>query len=193
MSVKSLKTGTRTFSMLAGNVPEHHVLLAETTVGAGGAASVTFSSIPGTYEHLQIRGIVRVTTGTAGFNDLYFRFNSDSGSNYARHSLVGGGGSAVSDGTASIIYGRAARNTVQRSGNTASCFGAFIFDVLDYSSTSKNKTIRSLAGGEEGASGSVSLTSSLWASTNAITSVTFTDESGLTFAQYSTFSLYGVK
>ena len=45
-----------------------------TTVGAGGSSSITFSSIPATYTHLQIRGIA---SNTANVNEGYrFRFNS---------------------------------------------------------------------------------------------------------------------
>ena len=32
--------------------------IATVTVGGGGAASIEFTSIPGTYQHLQIRGII---------------------------------------------------------------------------------------------------------------------------------------
>jgi len=53
------------------------------TVGAGGTATVTFSSIPATYTHLQIRGIARASADT----QLDVTLNSDTGSNYSYHTL----------------------------------------------------------------------------------------------------------
>jgi len=50
-------------------------------VGSGGSATISFTSIPSTYKHLQIRGIARNTSGS-GFNKMNIRFNSDSGSVY---------------------------------------------------------------------------------------------------------------
>lgn len=57
-----MSTVTRYTDMLAGNSfwnpwspSTDYDSIATTTVGAGGAASITFSSIPSTYQHLQIR------------------------------------------------------------------------------------------------------------------------------------------
>ena len=65
-----------------------------TTVGAGGASSVTFNTIPSTYKHLQIRLISKSTNSAYGGGDgdwLGMRFNGDSGNNYARHYIQGNG------------------------------------------------------------------------------------------------------
>lgn len=181
MSVKSLKTGTRSVSLLAGNVPEHHVLIAESTVGAGGAASVTFSNIPADYQHLQIRGISAGDTG-------YIRFNSDSGSNYARHFLMGDGTSATSGNSTSQTS-----MAIWPGGTTSPIFSAAILDVLDYASTAKNKTVRILRGTDANGSGSVLLMSGLWMNNTTAVSSIVISATTTTFSQNSTFQLYGVK
>jgi hypothetical protein len=75
--------------------------------------------------------------------------------------------------------------------NTASVFGGFVIDILDYGSVVKNKTIRTLEGYDANGSGYVTFTSGLWMnSSSAITSIKMT---GTTMQQYSTVSLFGVK
>ena len=72
------------------------------TVGSGGAADVTFSSIPATYKHLQIRGISR--NSGSGISIGRVRFNSDTGTNYARHTLEGDGSSAGAFGSGTTSF-----------------------------------------------------------------------------------------
>jgi len=178
-------------SAISGNlsVPSYDSI-ATTTVGSGGAASITFSSIPATYTHLQIRGITRPTeTGTSGSAYVYLRVNSDSGSNYSRHFLYGEGTVGVQAG-ASQTEIRAAFE--MRDGFTANCFAALIVDVLDYANTNKYKTVRTLSGFDTNGLGYIALGSGLWMNTNATTSLTFTPEVG-NFKEYSTLALYGIK
>lgn len=194
MSVKSLRTGTRSISLLAGNVPEHHVLLAETTVGAGGAASVTFSNIPADYQHLQIRGIAK-NTESSGVNNAWMRLNSDSATNYFHHGLYGDGASAASS---NAVNSQSQMSLgIWATSNAAGATNMFtgnIVDILDYASTSKFKTVRTLFGGDiNGSGGYVGLTSGLWRSTSAVTSVTLLNGGSATFTQYTTFALYGIK
>ena len=61
-------------------------------VGSAGASTVTFSSIPADYTHLQIRGILRNTAATASSLDLFMNFNGDTGTNYRAYKQVGGEG-----------------------------------------------------------------------------------------------------
>lgn len=153
------------------------------TVGAGGSSSVSFSSIPSTYSHLQIR----VMTLTTGVNtDVLMRFNSDSGTNYSQHYLYGTGAAASSGGAASQTYA-----PLGIEGGT-SAPGVAVCDVLDYKNTSKYKTVRSLSGDDQNGSGYLFMYSSAWLNTNAISSITITPGAGV-FNQYSSFALYGVK
>lgn len=161
------------------------------TVGAAGASSVTFTNIPSTYSHLQIRHISRVSnTGTVGNDNVEMRFNSDTGSNYDFHYLVGNGSSASA--------GNGTNQTVMLAGKpanasaTSGVFGAAVVDILDYANTNKYKTVRVLTGIDNNGSGTVFFNSNLWRSTSAITSITFLYGSQ-TFTQYSQFALYGIR
>ena len=164
--------------------------IATVSVGSGGAADVTFSSIPSTYKHLQIRAIARVSVAQA-FNDVKAQFNSDTGSNYARHGL-GGDGSAVyayadtSQTSASVGIWMAANSA------TSNIFGSFICDILDYQDTNKYKVTRSLSGSDQNGSGLFGLWSTVWMNTAAITSIKLFNPSN-NLMQYSHFALYGIK
>lgn len=162
-----------------------------TVTAAGGETSLSFTSIPGTYVSLQIRGIVRNGTGT--LNDsvsMYFRLNSDTGSNYAWHSLYGTGASAgASSGTTATSM---RFPELVGAGVLANTFCAAVIDIHDYASTAKNKTVRMLNGWDANGLGYVIMSSGLWMSTSAVTSVSLIAPTG-TFAAGSTFALYGIK
>lgn len=153
------------------------------TVGGGGASSITFSSIPATYQHLQIRGIAK----TSNLGWVQVKFNSDSGANYSQHELRGDGSSATAAGSAST-------SLMQVFLQNASQVASGVIDILDYANTSKYKTIRTLGGFDDnGAStGYITLTSGNWRNTNAITDITI-NHSTSSFTQYSQFALYGIK
>jgi hypothetical protein len=156
-------------------------------VGSGGQSSVTFSSIPATFTHLQIRSISRDARAYYG-SPMDLTFNGSGATAYARHRLAGDGSSATSGADTSQTYMR-----LEGGGNTANTFNASIIDILDYTSTNKNKTVRQLAGIDANGSGDVTLVSGLWYATPAaITSITLTPFSS-PFAQYSHFALYGIK
>ena len=163
--------------------------IATVTVGSGGASNVEFTSIPGTYTHLQIRLIARESASVT--NDyIYSQFNGDTASNYATHQLSGDGSSAGAGAFTSI-----AQNFLQRitgANASSSIFGTMIIDVLDYANTNKYKTIRQLGGFDANGSGLIYFVSGLWQNTNAITSIKITPGQG-NFVQYSHFALYGIK
>ena len=159
------------------------------TVGSGGSTTVDITSIPGTYKHLQVRAIIK--TAAAG-DGIRVRFNSDSGSNYAYHLLYGTGSTVGAASGASQTIATIADATY--SGTNADTFSATVIDILDYASTSKYKTVRSLAGYDLNGSGEVRISSALWMSTSAITSMTFYNGGGSgDFQNKTTFALYGIK
>ena len=157
--------------------------LATVTVGTA-VSSITFAGIPAGYKHLQIRGISKGATSTT---NATFQFNGDTGSNYSYHLLYGQGSTANAAGAGSntFIY-------LGTQSATASTFSTQIIDILDYSSTSKNKTVRCLVGYENNSAGEVGIFSGAWNnSSTAINSITFSLSTS--FQQYSSFALYGVK
>ena len=192
LSTGSVATGLQTKydDMLVGNaayIPSNFYSIATQTVGAGGASSVTFNSIPSTYTHLQIRGIVREASG--GFDQAFMQLNSDTGSNYATHNLNGNGSAAGAGATASTTSMSVA--AIPGSNQTASIFGATVIDILDYANTNKYKTVRSLSGTDNNGSGYAWFASGLWQNTSAVTNITIF--STYNFVQYSQFALYGIK
>jgi hypothetical protein len=156
-----------------------------TVTAAGGETSLNFTSIPGTYKSLQIRGWLKSSGGGGG----NMRYNSDTGSNYALHSVGGNGSSVFASGSASQTY----MFIVDTSGSTYN--STTIVDIIDYASTTKNKTMSAWYGYDNNSTnGSTYLYSGLWMSTSAITSIQLgTGNFSGTFAAGSTFALYGIK
>lgn len=180
-------------SMLAGNQAGATFLIQRIN-STPSATTVTFSNIPQNYQHLQIRGIVKTTSTAHIARSCNVLLNNDSAANYAKHTLLGNGTSVTASGNAStanpsIIYASGSDATVG-----SSIFGVFIVDIHDYTSTSKNKTMRSFNGmnyNTATTSGNVRLESALWMSTAAITTISISVDVG-NFAAGSTFALYGM-
>jgi hypothetical protein len=164
--------------------------LASVTVPSGGVASVTFSGIPSGYKHLQIRAIIKAApTATDAAYDLLGRFNGDTNVNNSSLHYMGGNGSNLIVGyTGNLgILGSATGST------STSVFNANIIDILDYTNTNKFKTVRAVYGYDANGSGFVIMGSALWRNTAAINSIEFVFRTGPSFAEYSSFALYGVK
>jgi hypothetical protein len=184
MTIKSIKTGWTGISALAGNEQLGDFESIATQTVSSSVSSVTFSSIPSTYTHLQIR--VMALTSSAN-NNIRMRFNSDTASNYSTHELTGSGAaiSALSSLTTGMYPTFSPGNTHP---------GVMIIDVLDYKDTNKYTTIRSLWGYDNNGSGYLGLSSGSWRNTNAVTSIEFTHTlGGATISANSHFALYGIK
>jgi hypothetical protein len=167
------------------------------TITSNTSGTITFSNIPQGFKHLQLRTNVRsVVSGYSGLNyNLRVGNGSiDSGSNYTYHRLFGNGATANADGgpneTAGLLWATA-------SNAGANMFAPSIVDILDYTNTTKFKTMRSLSGSSinsGGNSGSfVWFQSFLWRSTSAINTIEFSVGGGGTTNANSHFALYGIK
>ena len=176
-------------SAISGNLNSYESI-ATTTVSTA-VSSITFSSISGTYTHLQIRFLARTARANQEDN-IQLRFNSDTGNNYAAHVLYGDGATAgaFSDGS-SISFNT--RSVVAAASSTSGVFGAGVIDILDYSNASKYKTVKSLNGYDNNGAGQVRLSSGLWMNTAAITGITIFSANGANISEYSSFALYGIK
>jgi hypothetical protein len=159
--------------------------------GTGSSGTITFSSIPNTYVALQIRYMVLSTTSATDWADIRLRFNSVSGTSYARHELQGSDSTVSAYGVANnaqIYAGVANYGTSNATPMTG------IIDIHNYASTTQNKTVRIFSGIDvNAASGScITLRSGLFNNTSAISSI----ELALSTSNYSTtttFALYGIK
>ena len=161
-----------------------------TTTLSSTTATITFSSIPATYTHLQIRLIGRCNRAVETSDAVLMRFNSDTASNYSYHGLSGNGSSASAYAGATQTFSTIMDCTA--AGAATSIFGTAVCDILDYANTNKYKTVRSLTGFDTNGSGTVQLMSSNWRNTNAITSIDLTPANG-SWVQYTSAALYGIK
>jgi hypothetical protein len=151
------------------------------TVGSGGSSSVTFSGVPSTYQHLQIRAFVVSTTA------FWFQtqINSDTSTGYASHALYANGSivSTLAAATGVASYGYT--GLIEDNGQSA-----LVIDFLDYKDTNKNKTVRCLWGNDRNGAGNIGINSFFRPSqTGAITDIKISG----TFSQNSHFALYGIR
>ena len=168
---------------VGGVVAGDYESIATTVVGSGGTSTITFSSIPSTYKHLQVRYIARATSG--GSANFTMTYNGDTASNYAWHALFGNGATASAAAGSPQPYVLAGEIS-----SVANTFSTGVIDILDYANTNKFKTMRDLNGADYNGSGFAILYSGLWRSTSAINQISF---ASVTFAEYSHFALYGIK
>lgn len=156
----------------------------------GSAAQITFSSIPQTFSHLQIRIIGR-HSGAVSLQSAFIQLNGFGGTYPYFHTLNGDGVNATSgSGISSVIP------LPQLPGTSAAAnmVGSIIVDILDYTNTNKNKTVRAIGGTDLNGSGQISMTSGFNIDTTALTSVTlggaFTTP--YSFAVGTRVDLYGI-
>jgi hypothetical protein len=162
-----------------------YTLINSNTVGSGGAASVTFSSIPATYTDLLVVASAR---SSVDGDTIYLRFNSNT-SSYSARQLFGSGASASSNTPGETDIGICGYTTT----TTASTFGNLSVYVPNYAS-SNNKSWSCDSVQEANVTSTVysNLVAGRWANTAAITAFTMGAKTG-SFNQYSTFYLYGIK
>ena len=167
-------------------MPNTYTLLETITVGAAGAASVTFNSIPQTgYTDLKVVISAR-TTRANSFDILNATFNGLSTNQTARI-LYGNGASAVSTTDTNIWAGLTTGNTA-----TASTFGNSEIYIPNYTSSNFKSMSIDEVNETNGTTAFAIMVAGLWSATAAISSIGFASSTGSTFMQYSTFSLYGV-
>lgn len=156
--------------------------IATVTVGSGGTSSISFSSIPSTYKHLQIRAIYETVTNA---DNMGLTLNGSTAPSRT-HYLFGNGSSVTSGSTTTNLI------TIQAGLSTTVYYG-MVIDILDYTNTNKNKTLRVLGGGDFNGAGVVFLDSALYSTTSAVSSLSLQTAGSQTIAQYSQFALYGIK
>jgi hypothetical protein len=158
------------------------------------ALSITFSSIPSTYTHLQLRLFSQ--TDQSNYNDgVIMKFNGDTGQNYTLHWMYGDGSNASPLTIAPYGGVRAAQTAGNvNQPNPTYTFGGNITDLLDYSNTNKYKTVKSLGGANANGVGQMMFASGVWMNTAAINSIVLTPTgSAFGFRPYTHAALYGIK
>jgi len=154
------------------------------TVGSGGAASFTFTSIPATYTDLIIKVSGRDNRGFT-FDNMAPSFNAST-SNISTSALYAYGGTATPAAGSGANY-----QYVNGNSGTANLFSNYEWYIPNYAG-SNYKSISSDSVTEDNSSNSiVSLAANLWSITTAINEITFTPVNG-SLLQYTTASLYGI-
>lgn len=174
------------WSSLVLVAPSSYESIATATVGAGGAANITFNTIPTTYKHLQLRMNLFNSTGS----NCFVTFNGDTGTNYWQHGIESYGGGSAS------VYG---------GGNQYAAFngnlvlsdtypGISIMDIFDYQNTSFYKVAKANYGTDNNTSGYSRnfYGDATWGNTAAITSINIFSQTSV-WSQYSQIALYGIK
>jgi len=159
----------------------------QTVTVSSATPTITFTSIPATYTHLQVR--VSALTAASG-KVMVARFNSDSSASYTWHFLNGQGTTASAGNSTGNTYSRFFGQNI---GTNTTNPSVSVIDILDYANTNKYKTMRALSGSDDNGSGEVALESSLWINTSAISTITISLTDSSNFSQYSSFALYGIK
>lgn len=164
-------------------------LIERIDVGAGGAASIEFTSIPQTYDGLLIVHSFRSNRSDAKGDNMKISINSQGfGTNITTRTLYGTG-TTVGSFTANVSAGGVASTTVA----TSNTFGNNSFYIPNYTSTSAAKTIQVDGVSESNDAESYQyISASLWNQTAAITSIAFDPDDGTLLLQYSSASLYGI-
>jgi hypothetical protein len=171
--------------MPAGNT---YVAIATQTVSGTSTQSITFSSIPSTYTDL----VLVVVGGTASQGDnIFLRFNSDSGTNYS-YTELRGNGSAASSARASNQNAAYLQSAI---GGGATLGQNYIANIMNYSNTTTNKTVISRANQADGSTSypGVGAYVNLWRNTAAITTVLLgRTGAGASLQDGTVVSLYGI-
>ena len=169
-----------------------------TLSGNGSSDTITFTSIPSTYKHLQIRGVNVVNYGNTDYGNGGLRFNGDTGGNYTNHSIRGywdgstGNKQGINYTLGTITYGMIFNCFLNQ--NQDSVFPTVI-DILNYKDTNNRKVARAYGGSTystQGARAIIQGASMFWDSTSAITSISLFASNGNWNAK-TKFTLYGIK
>lgn len=163
-------------------------LVQTVTVGSGGAADITFTSIPQDADDLVILLSTRIDNTDVPLN---IQFNSDTGANYSWRRLLGNGSATSSSSGASQTSGVA--GFVTPSGYTASTFGNTSVYIPNYkSSVAKSFSVDSVV--ENNATlGYQLLYANSWTGTAAISTIKLFPNATMNFVQHSSASLYKIK
>jgi hypothetical protein len=157
--------------------------IATVTVGAGGAASLDFNSIPGTATDLMLVYSLRAAVSNGG---LRLKVNGAT-TNLTVRLLYGTGSSAASATDTTYI------GTTTNSGTTSNTFGNGTLYIPNYAgATTKSFSADVVTEGNYGTPWEGWVTAGLYNSTTAITSLSLFNDAAGNFAQYSTATLYGV-
>jgi len=157
------------------------------------AATVTWTGISGSYDHLCIK--VSARSAISGIEDFIEpTFNNDTASNYSGTELYASSSTPASGrqtGLSHAYYLSCAGNTA-----LADTFGAMTIWIPNYANTANFKQVLVEAATENNSASNnewkIQITAALWHATAAVSEIDLVLDSGNDFMAYSTFDLYGI-
>lgn len=154
--------------------------------GNGTSQAITFSSIPQTYSHLQLRCFFQTTT--EGQSPV-LRANGDSGANYTRAFFRSNSSSTSSNNSTGTTF---MANLFPNGTQVSNLPNIAIIDIYDYSSTTKWKTAKNYNFNQKKSTGTSMFVyeSGLWMSNSAITSLSF---DAYPYTNETVVALYGIR
>ena len=170
-------------------------LIETKTIATTSVSTITFSSIPGTYQDLKL--YIRAQAQSANnYLDLRMRFNGDTSTQYGQGEITGTGASSFS--SAFYNYSNGFINIpLQGTANASVTYATYEIDLLAYSTAGRvkmgtgNATLSDIT--NPATNLQFRLQDYLWDNTSsAITSITFFASTDV-FRVGSVFSLYGIK
>jgi hypothetical protein len=156
-------------------------LIETVTVGSGGAASISFASIPQTFTDLVVMSSTR-SASTGG--QLIASVNGSTAT--STRNLFGDGSSAL--GTTAVTWIGFGGSSL----DTASAFGNSYFYFPNYALTQAKFSSSHSCTETSATAAYITVVGAYWSSTTAISTLSFATNAG-NFAQHSSMSLYGIK
>ena len=171
-------------------MPDTFIKIASVTVGSGGSSTVSFSAIPSTYTDLLVKVSARISNSDSTWTLVQFNGDTTNG-NYAYRYLEGNG-TTPSTGSFSSSAGvpGGSNNFASATSNT---FGNSDLYIANYTSSNQKSSLLNGVTENNATAAYQDFSGNKWSGSSAISSMTFTAVNSGTFAQYSTFTLYGIK
>jgi len=166
------------------------------------AASIQIDSIPATYQHLQVRCSLISNRADQPSDTIVLRFahtggSIDTGSVYTDQAMIAQWGNAESS-FATALGGTLDMYRIGADSKGYYPMGVLVWDVMDYSDTTKNKSLVGVGGvsGRYSASGNdriIGMSGGCYDATGAITSLQVYPVDGSLLLRGSVLSVYGWK
>jgi hypothetical protein len=169
-----------------------YVAIATVTVGSGGAASMEFASISGTYTDLLLRVSGRNNDNGSVNSPILMEINSLT-TGYSNRYIYGNGASAFSATNGYTNFNKLFGGEVNGNSSTASTFGSSDIYIPNYAgSNAKSMSVDAVS--ENNATTAYPVLAALLSSnTGAITNIKVYPYNATNWLQYTTATLYGIK
>jgi hypothetical protein len=162
-------------------------LIQRITVSSGGAASITFASIPATFTDLVLVTSLRTNRTGSTEDSVKVEFNGIT-TGYTRRSLRGDGqfNSSVTGTDSLILLNQNTNSTTSNTFSNASLY------IPNYSGSAAKSVSADTANENNATEAWLNIVAALWNNSAAINSIQLAPNVGPVFAEHSSATLYGI-